>query len=141
MLLFSRFLICLLIIGSTSGSNEKQSLPVLVLLPYPDPRDDSGWDRGLELLPAARLAVKEINNNSQILSGYEIQLIERSSDACNALQWEPNATNAIAVIGLACSTVTASISPLAGREGVDLLQMAMSISETFRDKEMYRHLW
>ena len=155
MLLFSRFLICLFIIGSTSGSNEKQSLPVLVLLPYPDPRDDSGWDRGLELLPAARLAVKEINNNSQILSGYEIQLIERGSDACgtsaiingltnfagNALQWEPNATNAIAVIGLACSAVTASISPLAGREGVDLLQMAMSISETFRDKEMYRHLW
>ena len=82
-------------------------------------------------------------------------MIERSSDACgrsviinglsnfagNALQREPNTTNAIAVIGLACSTVTARISPLAGREGVDLLQMAMSISETFRDKEMYRHLW
>ena len=151
----SSVFICFLIIGCTSRSSEKQSLPVLVLLPYPDPRDDSGWDRGLELLPAARVAVKEINNNSKILSGYEIQLIERSSDACgrsvsingltnfagNALQQEPNTTNAIAVIGLACSTVTASISPLAGREGVDLLQMAMSISETFRDKEMYRHLW
>ena len=156
MLLFSRFLICLLIIGSTSASNEKQSLPVLVLLPYPDPRPvDSGWDRGLELLPAARLAVKEINNNSRILPGYEIQLIERSSDACgrsviingltnfagNALQWEPNTTNAIAVIGLACSTVTASISPLAGREGVDLLQISMSNSVIFRSKTTYRHLW
>ena len=136
-------------------SSEKQSLPVLVLLPYPDQRDDSGWDRGLELLPAGRLAVKEINNNSRILPGYEIQLIERSSDACgrsvtinsltnfagNALQWEPNTTNAIAVIGLACSTVTASISPLAGREGVELLQISMSNSLILRDKIRYRHLW
>ena len=64
-----------------------------------------------------------------------------SNFAGNALQYEPNTTNAIAVIGLACSTVTASISPLAGREGVDLLQMAMSISEIFRDKITYRHLW
>ena len=157
MSLFPTFLmcICIFIVTSTGQSSEKQSLPVLVLLPYPDPRDDSGWDRGLELLPAARLAVKEINNNSGILPGYEIQLIERSSDGCgrsviinglsnfagNALQYEPNTTNAIAVIGLACSTVTASISPLAGREGVDLLQMAMSISEIFRDKITYRHLW
>ena len=151
---FSVF-ICFLIIGCTSRSSEKQSLPVLVMLPYPDPGDDSGWDRGLNLLPAARLAVKEINNNSKILPDHEIQLIERSSDGCgrsviingltnfagNALQYEPNTTNAIAVIGLACSTVTASISPLAGREGVDLLQMAMSISEIFRDKITYRHLW
>ena len=125
------------------------------MLPYPDQRDDSGWDRGLELLPAGRLAVKEINNNSRILPGYEIQLIERSSDACgrsvtingltnfagNALQWEPNTTNAIAVIGLACSTVTASISPLAGREGVELLQISMSNSLILRDKIRYRHLW
>ena len=157
MSLFPTFLmcICIFIVTSTGQSSEKQSLPVLVLLPYPDPRDDSGWDRGLELLPAARLAVKEINNNSGILPGYEIQLIERSSDGCgrsviinglsnfagNALQYEPNTTNAIAVIGLACSTVTASVSPLAGRESVDLLQMAMSISEIFRDKITYRHLW
>ena len=151
----STFFIWFVITASTGQSSEKQSLPVLVLLPYPDPRDDSGWDRGLELLPAARLAVKEINNNSQILPDHEIQLIERRSDGCgrsviingltnfagNALQYEPNTTNAIAVIGLACSTVTASISPLAGREGVDLLQMAMSISEIFRDKITYRHLW
>ena len=143
------------ITASTGQSSEKQSLPILVLLPYPDQRDDSGWDRGLELLPAARLAVKEINNNSKILPDHEIQLIERSSDGCgrsviinglsnfagNALQRGPNTTNAIAVIGLACSTVTASVSPLAGREGVDLLQMAMSISEIFRDKITYRHLW
>ena len=151
----STFFMWFFITASTGQSSEKQSLPVLVLLPYPDPRGDSGYDRGLEILPAARVAVKEINNNSKILPDHEIQLIERSSDGCgrsviinglsnfagNALQWEPNTTNAIAVIGLACSTVTASISPLAGREGVDLLQMAMSISEIFRDKITYRHLW
>ena len=126
-----------------------------VLVPFPDSNGTNGWDRGLELLPAARVAVREINDKTDLLAGYEMQLIERSHDACgvsiifegvsnlirNALQTTVNDTNAIAVLGLACSTVAASVSPIAGRDEVSLLQLAMANSHALRDQSAYPHLW
>ena len=143
---------CVLTVVSSLG-NLSRPLPVLLLLPYPDSNGSNGWDRGLELLPAARVAAKEINSRSDILPGYVIELIERGSDACgksvvtrglhnlipNALNPFEDNTNAIAVLGLACSTVTASVSPIAGR--FDLLQVAMANSHVLRDKQTYPHLW
>ena len=137
------------------SSSTTIPLSALVLVPFPNSNGSKGWDRGLELLPAARVAVKEINNNPEILAGYNIQLIERSSDACgesvifdglsnfidNALQTTINETKAIAVLGLACSTVVASVSPIAGRDEVSLLQLAMANSDMLRDQIAFPHLW
>ena len=132
------------------------SLPVLVLLPFPDnnSRNESGWDRGLELLPAARVAVKEINNRSDLLPGYEIELIEAPCDACglsttqkgleNFVRYSISGTvtkKAIAVIGLVCTTVTANVSPIAGNPEVDLLQISMSTSPVFRNTDKFNRLW
>ena len=129
-------------------------MPVLVLVPYPDPRIESGWDRGLELIPAARVAVKEINNRTDLLPGYKIQLIEASSDACSVIITAKSLINlsaytlstsrpdnAIAVTGLACSTVTAAVSPIAGQSEIDLIQISMSTSPIFRNQNRYRRLW
>ena len=136
------------------SSNEDYPLPVLVLVPYPDPRIESGWDRGLELIPAARVAVKEINNRADLLPGYKIQLIEASSDACSVIIAAKSLINlstytlstsrpdnAIAVTGLACSTVTAAVSPIAGQSEIDLIQISMSTSPIFRNQNRYRRLW
>ena len=136
------------------SSNEDYPLPVLVLVPYPDPRNDSGWDRGLELIPAARVAVKEINNHTNLLPGYTIQLIEASSDACSVITTGKSLINlstytlstsrpdnAIAVTGLVCSTVTAAVSPIAGQSEIDLIQISMSPSPIFRNQNRYRRLW
>ena len=136
-------------------ADERYSLPVLILLPYPDSKPEAGWDRGLELLPAARVAVKEINNMSNILPGYKLQLIERRSDACAVPQSTlglnnfvdgvfrkgENNNNAIAILGLACSTVTTTISPIAGRDPINLLQIAMANSHVLRDRSKFDHLW
>lgn len=139
---------------STKHYNNTTPLYVLVLLPYPDARPDSGWDRGLELLPAARVAVREINNDSSILPGYRIELIEKPSDACGVAQstigfhnfvynvlGKSVSTEPIAVMGLACSTVTSAISPIAGREQVGLLQVSMANSHILQDQEKFPHLW
>ena len=136
------------------SSNEDYPLPVLVLVPYPDPRNDSGWDRGLELIPAARVAVKEINNHTNLLPGYKIQLIEASSDACSVITTGKSLINlstytlstsrpdnAIAVTGLVCSTVTAAVSPIAGQSEIDLIQISMSPLPIFRNQSRYRRLW
>ena len=140
---------------SNSNTTTKVPLRILVLVPFPTSNGSKGWDRGLELLPAARVAVKEINSNPDLLAGYNIQLIERSHDACsesvisqgvsnfihNALQTESNNTNAIAVLGVACSAVAAILSPIAGRKEVSLLQLAIANSHALRNQSTYPHLW
>ena len=147
----------LLFFSALSSSSTTATVPlrVLVLVPFPNSNGSKGWDRGLELLPAVRVAVKEINSNPDVLAGYNIQLIERSHDACsesvisqgvsnfihNALQTESNNTNAIAVLGLACSAVAAILSPIAGREEVSLLQLAIANSHALRNQNTYPHLW
>lgn len=130
------------------------TLSVLVLVPYPDFRINSGWSHGLELLPAARIAAQEINNRSDMLPGYKLSLIEASSDTCglpiaslglsNFVRYalsNRNNDKAIAVTGLACSTGTAAVSMIAGRPEVDLIQISMSNSPILRDKSKYKRLW
>ena len=118
---------CVVLILSLRLATGAIPLRVLVLVPFPDSNGTNEWDRSLELLPAARVAVREINNKTDLLVGYEMQLIERSHDACgvsihsifeevsnligNALQTTVNDTNAIAVLGLACSTVASIVYP------------------------------
>ena len=148
---------CAVLISSLRLATGAIPLKTLVLVPFPDSNGTNGWDRGLELLPAARVAVREINNKTDLLAGYEMQLIERSHDACGvsihsifggvsnlirgALQTTVNDTNAIAVLGLACSTVAASVSQIAGRDEVSLLQLAIANSDILRDQTTYPHLW
>ena len=146
---------CVALILSLRLATGAIPLRALVLVPFPDSNGTNGWDRGLELLPAARVAVREINDKTDLLAGYEMQLIERSHDACgvsiifegvsnlirNALQTTVNDTNSIAVLGLACSTVAASVSPISGRDEVSLLQLAIANSHSLRDQSAYPHLW
>ena len=151
------FSFCLLTLLSWFPLSNSTTVPlrILVLVPFPNSNGSKGWDRGLELLPAARVAVKEINNNPDLLAGYNIQLIERSSDACsepvisqgvvnfirNALQTESNNTNAIAVLGLPCSAVAATLSPIVGRKDFSLLMLAIANSHALRNQNAYPHLW
>ena len=140
--------------GDTAPNDTVHRLPVLLLLPYPDPRVNSGWDRGLELLPAARVAVREVNNRTDILPGYKLQLIERRSDGCgipvtsegilnfvDSVFHRGTNENVLAILGLACSTVTTAVSPLAGLEEVNLVQLAIANSDTLRDRDRFPHLW
>ena len=145
---------CLLVsVFSESSSDDRQVIRLLALVPFPDPRPSTGWDEGLLVLPAARLAVEHINNRSDILPGYKLELIEASSDACgvktvsnalvNFVQNTVAAENGtvVGIVGLACSSVASVVSPLAGREEVSLIQLSMGNSPVFQDHAMYPHLW
>lgn len=134
-------------------ATSPRPLYVLSLLPYSDSNGTYGWDKGLELLPAARVAVRHVNSRNDVLPGYTIKLIERASDACgrsvitkglqnfvgNALKPFNTETNAIAVVGLACSTVTATVAPIAS--GFDLLQLVIANSDLLRNKQKFPHTW
>ena len=149
--------ICILLClcnGDTAPIDSRYPLPVLLLLPYPESRPNSGWDRGLELIPAARVAVGEVNNHTDILPGYKLQLIERRSDGCglplttegvlnfvDGVFHRGTNRNVLAILGLACSTVTTAVSPIAGREEVSLIQLAIANSDSLKDLDRFPHLW
>ncbi|XP_011409047.2 PREDICTED: gamma-aminobutyric acid type B receptor subunit 1-like, partial [Amphimedon queenslandica] len=139
---------------SAAKTDAITQLSVLVLVPYPDFNPNSGWSNGIELLPAARIAAREMNNRADILPGYNLSLVEASSDACGCITAPIGLSNfvryavnnkmcnqVIAVTGLVCSTVTEAVSPIAGRPEVDIIQLSLSISPLLRDTGKYRRLW
>lgn len=154
-----RFLISLFVFLSYSALVittvlASQQLRLFVLVPFFSEEEDTGWDRGIELLPAARIAVDEINQRSDLLKNYQLRITEASSNPCDVVP--PNGAllnfvtdvvgvngsiNVIGVLGLACSTVTQTISPLAGRSEISLLQLSMANSPLFLDKSEYPLLW
>ena len=105
------------------------------------------------MLSAAQLAVDRINTRDDILPGYNLELVPANSETCNqSLVTEAPANfvrrvtdsdlNIVGVVGLLCSTVTQAVSPLAGRPGIDFLQIsAGAISPVFTNEEDYPHLY
>lgn len=85
---------------------------------------------GKELLSAAQLAVDKINTRGDILTGFNLELVEANSETCNQslvteapVNFVRRVTDGdlkiVGVVGLLCSTVTQAVSPLAGRPGID----------------------
>ena len=128
---------------------ENVSIQLFVVLPLSPSLTESAtaarWERGLEILPAAHIAVERINQEPTILPGYQLQLVEIDSGACtdNALKMTDAVLNfynhltadntALGVLGLFCTPLTQLISPLAGREEIGLLQISASPSPLLRE--------
>ena len=148
--------VCQVCVASNSSppSDGLHHIRLLAIVPFPDSRPSSGWDDGLQVLPAARLAVKHINSLPNLLPGYKLELIEANSDGCGVKTVSGalvsfareavaagNATNVVGIVGLACSSVATVISPLAGREEISLIQLSMGNSPVFRNHNRYPRLW
>ena len=128
---------------------ENVSIQLFVVLPLSPSLTESAtavrWERGLEILPAAHIAVERINQEPTILPGYQLELVEIDSGACtdNALKMTEALLNfynrltadstALGVLGLFCTPLTQLISPLAGREEIGLLQISASPSPLLRE--------
>ena len=97
------------------------------MLSFPDPfgrkKFASAFDDGHDIAPAAYLAVEQINNQSDLLSDYQVQLIpldggctvtERTVVGINnlACSCEP----IIGIIGPSCSTSALTVGQFTGRD-------------------------
>ena len=133
-------------------SANETTLYLLNVLPYPDDRPFAGWDRGFELIPAGDLAIEQINNRSDILPGYRLELVDIESEACGISTTNTGRLNffrhlvqpnslVVGVVGLFCSTVTAAISPVANHPGIDYIQVAGSTSPLFQNVTAYPRLY
>ena len=68
----------------TVAMAEKSTLYLVSFLPYSDPRPtfQSTWEDAEEIVPSGYLALEQINNRTDILKDYTIELIE-SDGGCN----------------------------------------------------------
>ena len=134
------------------AEDNRTALHLLNVLPYPDDRPFAGWDRGFELLPAGDLAIEQINNRSDILPGYRLELVDIESEACGVSTINTGYVNfyrhlvqpnslVVGVVGLFCSTVTAAISPVASHPGIEYIQVAGSTSPLFQNVTAYPWLY
>ena len=125
--------------------DNRSSLHLLNILPFPDRRPNTGWDRAYELIPAAQLAVDQINNASHILPGYKLNLVNVDTDAC-AVRYvskglvntyakvfiPENSLNVVGFTGLFCSRVTDAITSAFGGPNVAYLQLTGSTTPLHR---------
>ena len=133
--------ITLLLLVSGFSKEDKEIIRLLLLVPWPDEfgRDYAGWDGGYDLIAGARVAQDDINNRTDLLADYTIQLIEAGHEACglteNSLGLRnlvSHVTSVAAVLGLFCSTNTRQLSPLASHKNIGLIQLSASNSPLFR---------
>ena len=132
--------------------DETTVLYLLNVQPYPDNRSFAGWDRGFELIPAGRLAIDQINNQSNLLPGYRLELIDIESEACEISVISTGLVNfyrhlvdpnslVVGVVGLFCSPVTAAVSSVANHPRIDYIQVAGSTSPLFQNVAAYPRLY
>ena len=152
--MFVCYVAVLLLTCVISLGQSEVVIDLLVLVPWPNPREFTGRAGGLGLLPGARIAAQHINNRSDLLQGYRINIIEAGHEACGLTEQYLGLLNVVyfginpfrnrnvaAVLGLYCSTITASLSAVAGREEVELLQLSSANSPILQNIDQYPHLW
>ena len=159
---FSLSVIFSLILGGSVASSENtrldcSTLYLLNVVPYPDNGENAGWDRGLDLVPAGHLAAEQINNHSNLLSGYKLELIDIDSESCGRSTITKGVVNLYTelvtpilndrslciagIIGLYCSTVTNALAPIVSRPGVNYVKLAASTSPDHRYDPTFRDVF
>ena len=140
--------------NTAAVNKETKPLYLLTLVPFPDSRDGAGWDGGLGTISGARVARDEINNRTDLLPGYHIELIVENIEACSRRVAGTGLTNivkytvnppcrpVVAINGLLCSSHTAILSPIVGQEGMGLLQLSVANAPLFEFGDgQFPHLW
>ena len=119
---------------NTTSSSTTKPLYLLSLVSIPS---------GYYVLPGHRIAQDEINNRSDLLPGYHIELIVDTIEKCSSNEagiglsnllkhtLRPPCRPVVAVAGLGCSSHTSVLSPVAGHRGMDLIQLSSANSPIF----------
>ena len=132
------------------------TLHLLVMLNLETNQEDSAWtprwNRGLELLPAAQLAVDRINQDPTILPGYNLELTELDTGTCDhgypsdaLFQFVNEITqeeqHLVGVVGAFCTMLAKTVALIAERSEANLLQIMASPSPALHNRVRYPHLF
>lgn len=133
--------------NSISNGNDSTVLYIMALAPYPDAVNAQGWDGGPALIPAARLAVEQMNNRSNFMGSYRLKLIEINSGCYSYPQYNPmikytenlfySRKNIVGIVGPACSSIAVRLGQLSAPTRVPLVGVTIASSHKLQNKSLY----
>ena len=126
------------------STNSKPTLTLLAVLPFPNDILRPLYSGGPSLVPAVQLAMEHINNNSQILPEYTLDMLTVDS-GCNTqsarlvlLSNVVHGSQPIAgIIGLPCSIAALGIAPLNNEERLGVTQLIAGTSPQLNSRSDY----
>ena len=119
-----------------------------LMLSYPDPLDRpqlaAAFDDGHDIAPAAYLAVEQINNRSDILSKYQIEVI-RLDGGCTVTERTVIGVNELAcsckpvvgIIGPSCGTSALTVGKLTNRDEFSVITLHYGEKSIFGDYTVF----
>ena len=127
-----------------SDTDNKHRLYLVAMGPFPDRVQElqPGWNVGPSLVSGVLLAIKHINNNTDILTDYELCMIEADS-GCDI---ESKLTisivrdvydrkkQVVGIIGPACSGAALLLAPLNARQNVSIINITPSATSPLVDR-------
>ena len=149
LLLFLLLLLCTFSTGLNNSSEERQTLYILAMVPFPDPEKPAwarpDYDAAHSLLPAAQLAVDQINNRSDVLQDYNLELLEGDS-GCEVVtttyvsqveQMLYSGKTVIGIVGPACSEAALSVAALEQKMNLDVIHVTTGSIPLLDDRAKY----
>ncbi|KAL5497294.1 hypothetical protein EMCRGX_G013751 [Ephydatia muelleri] len=143
-------LLLLIAIGCHGGVAPKsETLYLLSLLSYPDPSGDPSLrpsvTNGGDIIPGAKLAIQEINNRTDILTNYKLELIV-ADDGCN-ISWKSiislinnlyyEGKHIVGIIGPQCSDSTKAVASLTGQSEIALINVHLGSAPELGNRSLY----
>lgn len=148
----SRIVACFLVLGLLSTSSSAlHNISLLVLAPNPRKEGEpdyimSGWNKGPALYPATRIAIREINQDENILPDFHLQSIEADTACLATTQtvvsmvrhvFQESQNQVVGIIGPGCSEAALTVSNLTRRNEVSILHITQGnnprLEENFRN--------
>ena len=118
----------------SEDAHNSHNISLIVMAPFPDALTE-GWDRGPALAPAAIVAACEVNNNTNILPGFNLKLII-ADDGCSVTSkvtisflrdiFENKDNQVVGIIGPGCSGTALRVSDFTSRHEVSLIHVTPS---------------
>ena len=137
-------------IAGCEGRDESSSNTIYfgLMLSYPDPQNRASFvgafDDGHDIAPAAYLAVEQVNNRTDLLSDYQVELI-RADGGCNVTERTVIGINELAcsckpivgIIGPSCGTSSMVISQIVGNEEFSLTTIHYGQREILGNRSLF----
>ena len=130
-------------------SEDLTTLNILAVGPYPTNSKEliPSWVGGPALIPAAKLAVDLINNDTSILPGYLLNLVPVDGgcdqigtlyvNISEALFYAEN--TAVGIVGPGCSEATLALAPIINQDKINLMQVSIATTPEINGSKLYKN--